>query len=236
MYNSYGYDGTGILSPVFLLLIAAFAVTLLASAVMRATVSTYDKKISLTGMTGWQTANRILSSNGMTSVQVGRIAGNLTDHYDPRSKNVNLSDECYGKNSIAAIAIAAHECGHAMQDAEGYVPLAIRSAVVPIANFGSSFSWIFIMVGLIFSMPVIARVGVYLFMAVVAFQLITLPVEINASHRAMKVLSSFGDIPQNELPQMRKVLIAAAMTYVAALASSILQLIRLMLITNRRRD
>lgn len=167
------------------------------------------------------------------------VAGNLTDHYDPRTRTVNLSESVYRSASVASLGVAAHECGHAIQDNVGYVPLRMRAAFVPVANFGSRLSWPLILVGLLMGgTNMLTRIGIWMFAAVVLFQLITLPVEINASRRAVRLLDQLGILSGQEVGQTRSVLGAAALTYVAAAAASILQLLRLVILFggNRRRD
>lgn len=177
---------------------------------------------------------RILRAAGITDVQVVPIRGSLTDHYDPRTKTVSLSEDIYGRNSLAAVGVAAHECGHAIQDAINYAPLNIRSAIVPAANIGSQLSWPLFIAGLIFSIDPLVTLGIVLFSLAVLFQLVTLPVEINASSRALKMLESTGILGADEKKGARKVLTAAALTYVAALAASILQLLRLIILAGGR--
>lgn len=187
-------------------------------------------------MTGAEAARRLLNSQGIYDVTVQAVSGNLTDHYDPRTKVVNLSESVYGATSVAAIGVAAHECGHAMQDNEGYAPLRFRSALVPAANFGSKLSWPLILIGVLFGglgSPLV-QIGILMFTLAVLFQLVTLPVEFNASGRAVKLLDSQGILTQDEVSGTRKVLSAAALTYVAAAAGSILQLLRLIILYGGR--
>lgn len=227
----YGFDWT------YLLLIAGMVISLLVSANMKSTVSKYSRIRSYSGLTGAEAASRILRASGVTGVSIQPISGQLTDHYDPRTKVVRLSESSYNSTSLTAVGVAAHECGHAIQDAVSYGPLKIRSALVPIANFGSQLSWPIFFAGLIFSMEALTTLGIILFSAAVLFQLVTLPVEFNASSRALKMLASTGIMRQEEIGGSKKVLRAAAMTYVAALASSILQLLRLIILAGgRRRD
>ena len=168
-------------------------------------------------------------------MSVQRVSGKLTDHYNPSTKVLNLSESVYGSASVAAIGVAAHECGHAIQHARGYVPLSLRTALVPVANIGSQLSWIFIILGIIFSFnQTLITVGIFMFSAAVLFQLVTLPVEFNASSRALRELESNGILYREEVAQTRKVLSAAALTYVAAAASAILQLLRLILLFGGR--
>ena len=173
-------------------------------------------------------------------MQVRHVSGSLTDHYDPRTKTVNLSDPVYNATSVAALGVAAHECGHAIQHAKSYAPLSIRSALVPIANFGSMLAWPVILIGLFFntrSSGLIIDIGILLFSAAVLFQLVTLPVEFDASRRALVMLRTQGILADDELKYTRRVLKSAALTYVASAAAAILQLLRIILITNgRRRD
>lgn len=177
---------------------------------------------------------------GIYDVQVRHVSGSLTDHYDPRTKTVNLSDPVYNATSVAALGVAAHECGHAIQHAKSYAPLSIRSALVPIANFGSMLAWPVILIGLLFntrSSGLIIDIGILLFSAAVLFQLVTLPVEFDASRRALVMLRTQGILADDELRYTRRVLKSAALTYVASAAAAILQLLRIILITNgRRRD
>lgn len=190
------------------------------------------------GLTGFEVASRILASEGLYNVQIERVSGSLTDHYDPRTKTVRLSDSVYGSTSVAALGVAAHECGHAIQDAKSYAPLSIRSALVPVANFGSNASWIIFIIGLLFSIPALTSLGIILFCGALLFQLVTLPVEFNASHRALVKLQSLGIMDRDEVKGTRKVLKAAAMTYVAAACASLAQLIRMIILSggSRRRD
>lgn len=193
----------------------------------------YSTLANCRGITAEAAAAQILRSAGITDVRIERIRGSLTDHYSPRERVLRLSDSVYGSTSVAAIGVAAHECGHAIQHQVGYFPLKLRSLSVPVANIGSMIYWPVILLGLILGYMELAQIGVLLFGLVVAFQLITLPVEINASGRALRVLSDSGILAGDEMQGAEKVLRAAAMTYVAALFSSVLQLLRLMLLTRR---
>ena len=199
----------------------------------------YSTVRSRSGLTGREAAERILRANGIYDVTVRHIPGNLTDHYDPRNKTLGLSDSTYGSASVAAIGVAAHECGHAAQHATGYAPLKFRGALVPVANFGSTLAWPLILIGLFLrsdTAVIFINMGILLFSAAVLFQLVTLPVEFNASSRAVKVLETTGMLYPEEIRQTKAVLGAAALTYVASAASAILQLLRLLLITGRRRN
>lgn len=232
-YYYYAYDWT-----YFLVLIGAL-LSIIASVRVNTTFNKYAKVRSMTGMTGAEAAQRILQYNGIYDVQIRQISGNLTDHYDPRNKTLNLSDSVYGSASVAAVGVAAHECGHAIQHKEGYGPLKLRSALVPAANIGSRLGIPIILLGIIFSYNyVLIQVGIWVFALAVLFQVVTLPVEFNASSRAVQALDQMGILAGQEVGQCRKVLSAAAMTYVAAAASAILQLLRLILLFggNRRRD
>ena len=185
------------------------------------------------GMTGAEAAQQVLHAAGIFDVQIRHVRGNLTDHYDPRNKTLNLSDSTFSSNSVAAVCVAAHECGHAVQDQKKYGPLVLRSTLVPLANFGSQLSWPVFIAGLIFSLQPLVMAGIILFLLAVLFQLVTLPVEFNASSRALRILEDTGMLGSQEMTGAKKVLRAAAMTYVAALASSLLQLLRLILLARR---
>lgn len=228
----WGFDGT------YALIILAFLISALVSAKMNATFSKYSKVRSYCGMTGAQAAQRILSSAGIYDVRIEHVSGKLTDHYDPSNKVLRLSDAVYGNTSIAAIGVAAHECGHAVQHARNYVPLSVRSAIVPVANFGSQLSWPLFLAGLIFSFRPLLMIGILLFCAALLFQIVTLPVEFNASARALRMLDETGIMGRQEIRGTKKVLRAAAMTYVAAVIGSLLQLLRLLILSGafRRRD
>lgn len=228
-YGYYGFDWT------YLLLVIGMLLSLLASAKLKSTFARYKRVRSASGLTGEEAARRILYSAGITDVQVRPIAGSLTDHYDPRTKT-NLSQDIYGQTSLAAVGVAAHECGHAIQHATNYAPLEMRSAIVPAANLGSSLSWPLFLIGLFAGIQPLVTAGIVLFSLAVLFQLVTLPVEVNASSRALKMLQSTGILGSDEAKGARSVLTAAAMTYVAALAGSILQLLRLIILAGGRRD
>ena len=192
------------------------------------------------GLTGRDIAVKMLHDNGIYDVEVVSTSGSLTDHYNPSNKTLNLSDSVYGSTSVAAVGVAAHECGHAIQHQQGYVPLTLRSAIVPVANIGSTLAWPLILIGLFFTSNTgtfLIDLGILCFSFAVLFQLVTLPVEFNASHRALRILGEQGILSDSELPYTRKVLKAAALTYVASAAASILQLLRLVLLFGgRRRD
>ena len=225
--------------PTYILVLIGAGLCMLASAGVNMTFQKYSRYRSASGLNGAMTAERILALAGITDVSVCHISGSLTDHYDPRTKTVNLSDAVYGSNSIAAVSVAAHECGHAIQHAHAYFPLTFRSMLVPVANFGSTLAWPLIILGLFFSSStgsVLLSIGIWAFGLSVLFQIVTLPVEFNASHRALVMLKDNRLVPAEEMPYSRKVLGAAAMTYVASAASGILQMLRLILIANGRRN
>ena len=227
----YGFDST------YFLVLIGVILSLWASSRVKSTYAKYSREASLTGMTGAQAAHRILSMSGIYDVTIQHVSGDLTDHYDPRNKTLNLSDATYGNCSVAAVGVAAHECGHAIQHDRGYTPLKLRSAIAPAANIGANISWPIILIGLLLGgNGLLIQIGIFMFSLAVAFQLVTLPVEYNASKRAMNLLEETGILYQEELPKTRKVLNAAALTYVAAAASSILQLLRLVLLYGRRRN
>ncbi|MBQ6361630.1 MAG: zinc metallopeptidase [Lachnospiraceae bacterium] len=231
-YYGYGIDWT------YILVIIGAVISMIASSRVNSEFRKYSRVASRSGLTGAQAAMELLHSQGIYDVSVQHIAGNLTDHFDPRNKTVSLSDLVYNSTSLAAIGVAAHECGHAMQHAKGYAPLAIRSALVPVANIGSTLSWPLIIIGLLIGgspSTFFIKLGIIFFMGALLFQIVTLPVEFNASARALRLLQSTGLMAQDEVTGSRKVLKAAALTYVAAVAASILQLIRLLAIANRRR-
>ena len=231
MYPMFYFD------PSYVLILIGLLLSMAASAKVNSTYARYARVGARCGMTGAEAAN----SQGIYDVTVRRVPGKLTDHYDPRNKTVNLSESVYGSTSIAAIGVAAHECGHAMQDAGGYVPLRVRGALVPVANFGAQISWPLILIGILFSSgssSMLITLGILMFSLSVLFQLVTLPVEFNASSRAVNLLDRTGILAGQEVGQTRQVLSAAALTYVAAAAASILQLLRLLYLFggNRRRD
>lgn len=221
--------------PTYILIIIGAVLCLIASARVKSTFNRYSRVTSRSGYTADQVAAMILRNAGITDVMIRPVSGDLTDNYSPKDKTLNLSDTVYGSRSIAAIGVAAHECGHAIQHAEGYAPLSIRSAIIPAANFGSAISWPLIFIGfLIPRLSVCITIGIILFSLVVLLQFVTLPVEFNASGRAIKILGS-GFLMDDEMKGVKRVLTAAAMTYVAAMTSASLQLIRLVLLSNRRR-
>ena len=233
-YGYYGFD------PTYILVIVAAVISLFAQMKVQSNFNRYKGVQAKSGMTGAEVAERILHSQGLYDVSIERVRGNLTDHYDPSAKVLRLSDSVYASSSVAAIGVAAHECGHAVQHDTDYAPIGIRSAIVPVANIGSKLSWILIIVGLIIvgsGSSVLLTAGILCFTAVVAFHLVTLPVEYDASGRALVMLRDMGILDSSEIGGAKKVLGAAALTYVASAATAILQLLRLIIIAGgRNRD
>lgn len=231
----YGIDWTYIV-----LVLPAIIFSLIASATVNSTFDKYSKVRNSRGMTGAQAARRILDANGLNGVRIERVAGKLSDHYDPRANVVRLSESVYDSPTAAAVGVAAHECGHAIQHSVGYLPMKIRGAIIPLTNIGSKLSIPLILLGLIltawsYSAIYIAYIGVALFSVCAVFQLVTLPTEFNASRRAVRSVEDMGLLSGDDLSGCKKVLTAAAMTYVAALAVAITQLLRLVLLVNRNR-
>ena len=225
----YGFD------PTMIILIPAILFTIYAQFKVTSTTSRYLKVRSQRGFTGEQVARQILDANGLYNVNIEMVRGHLSDHYDPRRKVVRLSQDIYYGNSITSVSVAAHECGHAIQHAKGYVPLNLRSSLVPVVNFASNISWLLIALGFVMRGPFL-EIGILLFSASVLIQIITLPVEFNASNRAIVQLSNMGVLEGKEVSLGRRVLTAAALTYVAAALTSVLQLLRLVAIANRDND
>lgn len=223
--------------PTYLILIPAIIFSLYAQAMVKSTYAKYKTVYNRRGLTGQQVARQILDDNGLYNVQIEHINGELSDHFDPRTNVVRLSDSVYNSTSVAAVGVAAHEVGHAIQHANGYAPIKIRNAVIPITNIGSFLAFPLVLLGIIFaSLDFLIPIGIFLFCFVVFFQAVTLPVEFNASNRALQTLESHNILEDDELGKSKAVLRAAAMTYVAALVSSLLSLLRLLLLANRRRD
>lgn len=219
----------------FLILIPAMLLAAYAQYKVSHNFNKYSKVTNQSGFTGREVARLILDQEGLSNVDILPIAGQLTDHYDPRSKEVSLSEGVYSKSSISSLAVASHEVGHALQDAENYTPLRFRNAIVPIVNFSSQLVWIFVMAGFILRMTNLITVGIWLFSASVVFSLMTLPVEINASRRAIAHLEVAGFLNDQELEGANEVLKAAAWTYIAASLMAVAQLLRLLMIRNRQR-
>ncbi|MBQ8514750.1 MAG: zinc metallopeptidase [Ruminococcus sp.] len=233
----YYFESSGFWTSVLPILIG-MVICLIASANVKATFKRYSDVHNSRGLTGAQTARQILDSNGLYHVAIEHVSGNLTDHYDPKANVVRLSDSVYSSTSVAALGVAAHECGHAVQHAVSYAPIKVREAVIPLTNIGSKLWYIIFVVGLALSSSSfgigMVWAGIILFSLVVLFQVVTLPVEFNASRRALDTLESYHILEGEELKQSGKVLRAAAMTYVAAVANAILQLLRLIAIAKRR--
>ena len=232
----YGYY----FDPTYILIIIGMVICMAASAHVNSTFNKYSRFQSHSGLTGAEAARRILESQGIFDVQIQHIGGNLTDNYNPATKVLSLSDATYAQTNVAAVGVAAHECGHAVQHARGYAPITVRGALLPFANWGSRLSWVLIIIGLVFygqgTGQTLINIGIIAFSIAVLFQLVTLPVEFNASSRALKILETTGIFGTDELKYTRKVLGAAAMTYVASAASSILQLLRLLILFGGRRN
>lgn len=237
----YGGYGLGMyrmyFDPTYILIIIGVIISLIASSRVKTTFARYQRERARCGLTGAEVAERLLHANGIYDVRIEHVSGSLTDHYDPSRKVLRLSDTVYGQSSISAVSVAAHEVGHCIQHANSYAPLTLRTTLVPIANIGSKLSWLFIIAGIFFgSFSWLINVGIILFCAAVLFQIVTLPVEYNASNRALAALSTNGILYDDEVAKGRKVLSAAALTYVAAAATAILQLLRLILLFGNRRD
>lgn len=236
----YIYSPFYYFDPTYILIIIGLIITMWAQFMVNSRFKKYAQVRNMAGLTGAEVAERILHREGIYDVSIEHVHGSLSDHYDPRSKVLRLSDSTYGSTSIAAAGVAAHEVGHAIQHAKGYAPISIRSALVPVANIGSYASWILILIGLLFSGSSSQgwlTAGIICFAATVLFHLVTLPVEFNASSRAIRALSDGGILYDNEIGGAKKVLNAAALTYVASAATAILQLLRLVILFGgRRRD
>ncbi len=218
-----------------IILIPAIIFSIVAQIMVKSAFSEYSKVRNSRGLTGADAAREILDRNGLSNVRIEHISGSLTDHYDPKANVIRLSDDVYGSATVAAVGVAAHEAGHAVQYAEGYYPIKIRNAIIPVTRFGSSLSTPLVILGLVLSWDFLITAGILLFCAVVLFQAITLPVEFNASGRALKTLRSSHFLEDDEMKGARSVLTAAAMTYVAAMLSALLSLVRLLVISGRRR-
>lgn len=220
----YGFD-----IYYFLLVLPAVIFSMWAQAKVNSTFNQYSRVTTYSRMTGFEAARRILDANGLRHVHIERVAGNLTDHYDPRTNVIRLSDSVYSSNSVAAIGVAAHEAGHAVQYAVNYTPIKIRTSILPVCQIGSQISWPLIIFGFFMNSQMLVNIGLIMFASIAVFQFVTLPVELNASNRAMDALAISGSITETELYGVEKVLKAAAMTYVAALAVSLAQLLRLVI-------
>lgn len=231
-FSFYGFDIYYII-----LILPAFILSLVAQIKVKSTFSKYSKSYNSARLTGADVARRVLSAHGVYDVRIERVGGHLSDHFDPRTKVIRLSDSVYDSTSVAAVGVAAHEAGHAVQHAQSYAPIKIRNSLVPLVNFGSSISWLAILAGFLLGNDLFVFAGIILFSFSTLFQLVTLPVELDASNRAMTTLrGEFLLRDERELLGARKVLTAAAMTYVAAVIMSLAQLLRLLLIFGRNRD
>lgn len=219
-----------------ILVVPALIFAMIAQGQVSSTFNKYSNMRTYSGMTGYEAARRILDANGLRHVSIERVSGHLTDHYDPRSNVIRLSDKVYNMNSVAAVGVAAHEAGHAVQYAKNYAPIKVRSAIIPVTQLGSTLSMPLVLIGFFMQAQGLVNLGLLLFATVTVFQLVTLPVEFNASNRAIYALETSGTIGDEELRGVKKVLGAAAMTYVAALAVSLANLLRLIMVFGRRDD
>ena len=227
------------MDPTYVLVLIGVVLTLLASARVKSTFAKYERIRNSAGLTGRDAAERILHGAGIYDVRIERVSGSLTDHYDPRNKVLRLSDSTYHSMSVSAVGVAAHECGHAIQHAVNYAPIRWRGALVPVANLGSNIAWPLIVIGLFItgeSSSLLINLGIIAFSFAVLFHLVTLPVEFNASNRAIRILGGNGMMSKEEVGAVKKVLGAAALTYVASAATAILQLLRILILTAGRRD
>ena len=222
--------------PTYIFVIIGALISMIASINVKLTFNKYSHVVNSRGVRAHEVAETILHSSGIYDVKIEKVEGNLTDHYSPTDKILRLSTRVYNSESVAAIGVAAHECGHAIQHNTGYAPLRLRSLAVPVVNIGSRLSWPLIIIGLVLGSLGLAKTGVILFFLVVLFQLITLPIEFNAARSALSILNNQTLLVDDELTGARKVLIAAALTYVAALFSSILQMLRLLVLVNNRNN
>ena len=219
---------------VYGLTILSLIITMGAQAYINSSYSKYSKVSNKKGITGSEVARKILDKNGLEDIKVVETQGTLTDHYDPKNKVIRLSTNIYRDSSIASVSVAAHECGHAIQDKDGYLFLRIRHSLIPVVNLCSYAGYLVIVLGAIFSLLGLIWIGIAAEMVILVFQLVTLPVEFDASKRAVKLLGSYGILREDELSQTKKVLSAAALTYVASVAAAVIQILRLILIYGRR--
>ncbi len=218
----------------YIFLLPAIIISLIAQIGVKSAFSKYSRVNC--NISGAEAARRVLEANGVSGVRIERVAGNLTDHYDPRTNVIRLSQSVYDTYSIAAVGVAAHEAGHAVQHAQRYLPIKLRAAILPVAQIGSNFSWILFMIGLVAGLPLLIDLGIIFFCAALAFQVVTLPVELNASARAMQTIKEQNLLLEDsQISGARKVLRAAAMTYIAAVIMSLMQLLRLLAISRNRR-
>ena len=236
MYMYNGYYGAVSFDWTYILLIVAMLLSMFASLKVNSTYSKYSKVAAKCGLTAEMAVEKVLQANGVRGVGIGRIKGHLTDNYNPKTNCISLSDSVYGKSSIAAIGVACHEAGHAVQHAKEYGPAKLRLSMVPVTGISSKFSMIILVLGFVLGFMELIWIGIALFSVTTAFQLVTLPTEFDASRRAIKALEGQGIMDASELKGTKKVLSAAALTYVAALAVSVLTLLRYVAMANRRRD
>ena len=225
--------------PTYLLVLVGVVLSLIAQAKVKSSFSKYSKVGNARGITGAQAATEILRGAGIYDVKVEHVSGNLTDHYDPKAKVLRLSDTVYGSDSVAAVGVAAHECGHAVQHAKSYGPLKLRSKLVPVANFGAQIAWPLIIIGLFITSStstILIYAGIIAFSFAVLFHLVTLPVEYDASNRAIRIIADSGMMQGEEIKSAKKVLNSAALTYVASAATAILQLLRILILVGGRRN
>ncbi|MBQ1507293.1 MAG: zinc metallopeptidase [Ruminococcus sp.] len=230
----YGFDWTYLA-----FILPCVIISMICQAKVTSAFSKYSKITNSRGMTGAQAAEFVLRQNGVSGVRIERVSGKLTDHFDPRTNVIRLSDSVYASNSVAAVGVAAHEAGHAVQHAQNYMPNKIRSMILPAANLGSKLSWFFILFGILFSAKIgfiLLYAGIILFSFSVLFTLVTLPVEFNASKRALETIKNGELLYGDEYSGAKSVLTAAAMTYVASALTAMMQLLRLLVIAGRRRD
>ena len=220
----------------YALILISMAVALFAQFYINHNYKKYSKKQDASGVSGYETARRILDNNGLYEVTINKVDGTLSDFYDPRNKTVNLSNDIYNGQAIAAVSVAAHECGHAIQDKDGYLFLRIRRTIIPVVNFASYAGYFAVLIGLFFSSAFLIRIGILMELTILFFQLITLPVEFNASNRGLKQIKELNLLDNTEYTGSKKMLTSAALTYVAGVASSLVQVIRLVLILRRRDD
>jgi Zn-dependent membrane protease YugP len=224
----WGFD------PTFIILIPAILFAAYAQSKINSTFNTYLRVRNSNGYTGYQVARTILDNHGLQDIPIELINGHLTDHYDPRKRILRLSNAVYNGNSLASVGVAAHECGHAVQHQESYAPLTIRNTIAPIASIGSQLSWVLVIAGIFFGYTGLIDIGILFFSVAVLFQLVTLPVEYNASSRAIAMLTDYNLVPADEVGPTKKVLSAAALTYLAATIVAVMQLVRLLLLRGRR--
>ena len=218
------------------LIILSTAIALFAQFFVTHNYNKYSKQNDKNGLSGYEAARRILDNNGLENVAINMVEGRLSDHYNPNNKTVNLSHDIYNGRTVAAVSVAAHECGHAIQDKNGYLFLKIRRSIIPVVNFASYGGYFAVVIGLLFSAMILIKIGIILEFVILAFQVVTLPVEFNASNRALKQIQSLNLLDKDEYSGGRKMLTSAALTYVASVASALIQILRLVMILNRRRD